>query len=110
MPLDRSAERLIFIQRQVRSRLVVIGGIRGQNPPQMLCTEDDNVIEAVAPQRSNQSFRIWGSAMATAAMLVGHGFPLPELVREDRAVCAVIIAHQVGRCCLPRKGLDNLLR
>ena len=40
-------------------RLIVIGGIRGQNPPQMPRPEDENVIQAVAPQRSDQAFRVW---------------------------------------------------
>ena len=29
---------------------------------------------------------------------------------KDRAVSAIIVAHQIGRCRLPREGLDNLLR
>jgi len=58
MPLDRSAERSILVEGQVRTRLIVVGGIRGQNPPQMPDPEDENVIQAVARQRSNQPFRI----------------------------------------------------
>jgi len=58
MLLDSSAERSVLVQRQVRARLVVIAGIRSQNLPQMLCAEDENVIETVAPQRPDQSFRI----------------------------------------------------
>ena len=34
-------------------------GIRDQNPPQMPRAEDENVIQAVAPQRSDPPFSIW---------------------------------------------------
>ena len=36
LSLDRSTERRILVQRQMRSRLIVITGIRGQDPMQML--------------------------------------------------------------------------
>jgi hypothetical protein len=66
MPADRSAEPRIVFQRQVRTRLVVIGGIRAQNAPQMPHTEDKNVVQAVVPQRSkletvdSASSKLWG--------------------------------------------------
>ena len=34
----------------------------------------------------------------------------PNPPSEDRAVCPIIVAHQIARRRLPRKGLDNLLR
>ena len=45
MPLDSSTERRILVQRQVRPRLIVIVGICGEDPLQMPCTEDENVIQ-----------------------------------------------------------------
>lgn len=47
-----------------------------------------------------------GSAMATEAILVGP----PNPAREDWTESSVIVAHQIGRCRLPREDLDNLLR
>jgi hypothetical protein len=58
MSLDRATERRILVQRQMRPRLIVITGIRGQDPLQMPRTEDNNVIQAVAPKRSDQAFRV----------------------------------------------------
>ena len=110
MSLDPAPGRRIFVQGQVRARFIVIGGIRGQNPPKMPRTEDQNMIQAVTPQRSNQPFRIWvlpGRTRRYWSVSDPHR-PNPSL--EDWTVCAVIVAHQIGRCCLPRKGLDNLLR
>jgi hypothetical protein len=57
--LDRSRQRRIFVQRQMRTRLIVIGKIRGQDRTQMLLAEDENVIQTVAPKRSNEAFDVW---------------------------------------------------
>ena len=44
----------------------------------------------------------------SATRLVDLGSP--NFPPERRAICAIIVAHQIGRRRLPRKGLDNLLR
>jgi hypothetical protein len=49
--MDRATGWRIGVQRQVR--------ICGQDPLKMPCAEDENVIQTVAPQRSDQAFRIW---------------------------------------------------
>src|SRR5262245_30426958 len=36
----------------MRARPIIIAGIRRQDPPEMPCAEDENVIQAVAPERS----------------------------------------------------------
>ena len=59
MSLDRTTQWSILIQRQMGARPVVIIGIRGQDPTQMPRAEDDNVIQAVLPKRSDYAFRIW---------------------------------------------------
>ena len=51
----------------------------GQGPPQMPRAEDKNVIQTVAPKRSNQAFSIC-SATAIAVTLVGHVCPSSEPV------------------------------
>jgi hypothetical protein len=58
LSLDRSTERRILVQRQMRSRLIVITGMRGQDPMQMPRSENDNVIQAIAPECSDQTFHI----------------------------------------------------
>ena len=50
------------------------------------------------------------SARATGEMLVDLGSHRPNPAREDGAVGAVIVAHQIRWHRFPRKGLDNLLR
>jgi len=46
--LSRARDRCIFIQRPVRSDLIVIASIGSQDPPQMLLAHDDNMIQTLA--------------------------------------------------------------
>ena len=47
--LDRSRHRTLLIERQVRSRLVIIPGVGFQHPSQMPFIENDDVIQALSP-------------------------------------------------------------
>jgi hypothetical protein len=42
----------------MRSRPLIIGEIHGQQPSQMMLAEDDDVVQALAPDGSDQSLRI----------------------------------------------------
>lgn len=44
--LDRAMVRRILVQRQMRSKFVVIAGVGRKDPAQMGLAEDDDVIEA----------------------------------------------------------------
>jgi len=39
--------------------LIIIERIQGQNPAQMLLAKDQDVIQAVAPERPDQALNIW---------------------------------------------------
>src|SRR4030081_2811815 len=52
--LYRPRNRRIFVQRSMRSDAVVIIGVRFQNPAQMLLAEDNEVIQTLTPDRSDQ--------------------------------------------------------
>ena len=54
-PVDRSMTRRIFVQGQMCSAFVVIAGVGGENPAQMGLAEDDDLIEAFAANRADQS-------------------------------------------------------
>src|SRR5262245_3689809 len=54
--LNPTGDRRIFIQCPVRPDLVVIAGISLQDPAQMRLAQDDDMVDALAPDRSDQSF------------------------------------------------------
>ena len=57
-PLDRPTRGRILSQRQVRARLIVIRRIRSKNSPQVLLTEDQHPVQALAAHGADQAFRI----------------------------------------------------
>ena len=46
-------DRRIFVERPMRPELIV-GSIPRQNPTQVSFTQNDHVIDALAPERANQ--------------------------------------------------------
>ncbi len=46
----------ILVKRPMRSQLIKVGSILRQNPAQMRLAKDDRMIEALAPNRSDQTF------------------------------------------------------
>jgi hypothetical protein len=57
-PPDRSMARRILVERQMRSEIVVIQSVGDKSPAQMCLAKDDDVIEAFAADRTDQSLRI----------------------------------------------------
>ena len=58
VPLDRPVVRRILVQGQMRAESVVIAGVGRKDLAQMGFTEDDDVIEAFAADRADQSLRM----------------------------------------------------
>ena len=54
--LNRTRDRRIVLQRPMRSNAVVIGRIVFQNSAQMCLAQNDDVIQTLAPDRSDQPF------------------------------------------------------
>jgi hypothetical protein len=50
------------------------------------------------------------SARAISVRSDGRVSHRPKSTHEGLPVCAVIVAHQIGRCCAPRECLHDLLR
>src|SRR5450759_2935818 len=55
-PLNRARNRRILVQRPMRSDGVVVIGIGFQNPTQLCLAKTNNVVQALAPDRSDQPF------------------------------------------------------
>ena len=52
--LDRTANRCVLPERQVRARLVVVNGVPGHDPVKVRLAEHDHTVEALASDRADQ--------------------------------------------------------
>ena len=107
--LDLSRNRCIPVERQVRSRPVIIRKVTRKNSPQVSFAEHDDVIQAFSPNRSNDPFhvrRLPRRSIRDDDFLDAHVFhALAEVVTVD----AVPIPHQETRRFFIRESLDDLL-
>src|SRR5450631_1003808 len=92
----------------MRSDTVVVIGVRFQNPTQMHFAQDNHMIDALAPDRSDQPFgkailprRGWRDRLVPDA----HG---AQSAPDDAAMDPVAIADEVVRSLIPRKCLRYL--
>src|SRR6202158_276224 len=92
----------------MRSHAVVIVRIVFQNPTQMLLAQDNDVVQTLAPDRSDQPF---GKAVlprrGRCNWLVSdtHG---TQSARDDSAVDSISISDHIARSAIPRKSLGDL--
>src|SRR3981189_1573208 len=106
--LNRTRDRRILLQRPMRSNAVVIGRIVFQNSAQMFLAQDNDVVQTLAPERSDQPFgkailprRSWCDRLVPNA----HG---AQSACDDAAIDPVAIADEVVRSFIPRKCLRYL--
>src|SRR5665647_464806 len=92
----------------MRSDVVVIACIGSQDPVQMCLTQDDEMIDTLAPDRSDQPF---GKAIlprrGRCSRLVpdAHG---AQSACDDGAIDVIPIADEVKRSLIPRECLSQL--
>jgi hypothetical protein len=55
--LDRPEVRRVLVEREVGARLMVIGEVAGQDAAEVALAENKHVIQALAPDRSDESLR-----------------------------------------------------
>src|ERR1700681_3703969 len=100
--------RRILVQREMRADLIVISSVILQHATQLRFVEHDQVIEAFAPNRSDDAldvavlpWRAWRGRMITdphRTNAMGIGW----------AEGTVAVAKQMTRRFIPRKGVSNL--
>src|ERR1019366_8623211 len=92
----------------MRSHAVVIVRIVFQNPTQMFLTQDNDVVQTLAPDRSDQPLGkailprgSWCSGLVSNT----HG---TQSARDDSAVDLIPISDHKARSVIPRKSLGDL--
>src|SRR6202022_825013 len=94
----------------MRSDAVVVMGVRFPNPTQMRLTQDNHIIDALAPDRFDQPF--------SKAILPRRGWcngPIPDAHRaqsacDNRTIDAIPVADHVARSFIPRECFCDLAR
>src|SRR5258706_11050548 len=92
----------------MRSNAVVIGGILLQNPTQMFLAQNNNVVHALPPDRSEQPF---GKAILPRRSWCARLVPDPHGAQsacDDCTVDPIAIPDHVTRSSIPRKRLGYL--
>src|SRR6266481_2989383 len=107
-PFDRAANWRVLPEGQVRTGLVVVAGVRGHDPVEMCLAKHDHMVDALASYRADQSLhicvlpgRMWGRGSIPDAQAAQ-----PSL--HDLTIDGVTVSHEIFRCFIPRKRLDNL--
>ena len=108
-PLDWTMGRRIFVQGQVRSEFVVVGGIGVEDPAQMVLAQDHDVIQALPTDRADQPLR-----MSVLPGRAGRHWVIPDPHRrktspDGLAVASIAVTNEMGRRLVPWEGLGDLL-
>ena len=57
-PLDRSCAGCVLAKRNVSSHFIIIGSVFRKNSSKVLCVDDHQMIDALAPDRPDQALNI----------------------------------------------------
>ena len=76
----------------------------------MPLAEDQDMIQTVAPDRPDQALSIWILPRRPRGYRVVANSHRPDSPCKGFPVSAIIVAHQIGRCRVPRECLHDLLR
>ena len=108
--LDRPEVRCVLVEREVGARLMVIGEVTGQDSAQVSFAQDENMVEALAPDRADQALRervLPGAVRRGEDFADSHGLhAAPELLAID----LVTVAEEIGRGRVVRERGDDLVR
>ena len=107
--LDRPEVGCVLVEREMGARLMVIGEVAGQDAAQVSFAEDEDVIQTLAPDRTDEAL---GERILPRAVRRRENFLDPHAlhaVPERLAIDLVTIAEEVGRRGVVREGVDDLL-
>src|SRR6202008_1593724 len=94
----------------MRSHAIVIVRIAFQNPAQMFLAQNDDMVQTLAPDRSDQPFGkavLPGGGRCNRLVADTHG---TQSACDDGAVDPIAVSDHVTGSPVPRKGLGDLTR
>jgi hypothetical protein len=108
-PLDGPPIRRILLERKVSSRPVIVQEVAGQDAAEVSLAEDEHVIQALAPDRTDEPLR---EGVLPRAGGRGQDFPDTHTLHalpERGTVGVVTIAQEIGRRGVVGEGVHDLL-
>ena len=106
--LDIAGKRGVVVQGLVATRLAVITDIFTKDAPQVTFAEDDHVIKAFAPDRTDDPLDIWGLPRRVRRYLHFPHLNSLDLAAERLPVDPVVVPQQVRGCAGVGEGLHDL--
>jgi hypothetical protein len=107
--VDRPEVGCVLGQREVRTRLMVVGEVAGQDAAKVSLAEDEHMIQALAPDRADEPFRervLPRTLRRRENFVDAHALhTMPELLTVD----LVTIPEQIDGGGLVGEGVHNLL-
>ena len=107
--LDRPEVRRVLVEGEVGARLMVIGEVAGQDAAEVALAEDEYVIQALTPDRADESFReriLPRAVRCRKHLLDPHALQaMPKLLTVD----AIAVAEEVARRRVVWEGVHDLL-
>ena len=108
--VNGSSLRALLAQGQMSSRGVVVGHVSVKHATQMSFIENDVVVKAVSPNRSDEPLHVWiGPGRAWRDEHLVHTETL-DATPKYLIVCLIAVTHHVLWRRVPRESLDHLLR
>ena len=110
MAMHGSTQRGILIQGQVRTKPVVILGIVAQQSARMALVDDDQLIQAIPSDRSDQALDV---GVLPRRPRCRWSIPDPHGVQpvlEDLAKGPITVSNEMARRPVPGKRLGDLMR
>src|ERR1700751_3123683 len=94
-PLDQAPSERVLAKRNMGPHLVIVGGVSHKNSSKVVCVERDQMIRALAPDRSDQAFSMSilpGRAVRGRVLPDSHG---RHSSLEGAAICSVGVAGEI---------------
>ena len=107
--LDGPDVGCILVEREMRASLVIVREVADQDAAQVPLTEDEHMIQTLAPDRTDEALR---EGILPRAVRRREDFLDPQAlhaVPKLLAVDLVAVAEEVGRRGVIREGVDDLL-
>jgi hypothetical protein len=107
-PLDQARTGRVLPERDMSPHLVIVGGVSHKNSSKVVCVERDQIIRALAPERSDQAFSM--SVLPRRAVR-GRLVPDPHGAHpslEGTAKCSVVVAVEIFGRRVPGKCFGEL--